>query len=136
MTVVIDASVAVKWLLPERGAEEASAYLSERLLAPPMFRFECANAVIRRWRKNEIGRDEAGRLLAEVEYLPVELRPVEERAVFDLALALRHPVHDCAYLALARSEGVQMVTADDRFLRAAREAGHSARIRLLADDQP
>ena len=122
--------------LPERGSEAAAGHLIERLIAPPMFRLECANAVIRRLRQNEIGHDEALILLVEVEFLPVELRPVRERSVFDLALALQHPVHDCAYLALARSEGVRMVTADERFDRAAQAAGLSAHARMLTPDQP
>lgn len=136
MTLVIDASVAVKWLFAEDGSKSAAAYLATPLIAPPMFRLECANAVIKRLRLREIGRREAAYLLREVEYLPVELRDVSERAVFDLALQLAHPVADCAYLALARAEGIQMLTADDRFVRAARSASLDKHIRLLDPDHP
>ena len=134
--MVVDASVAVRRLLPEPGSKAAAAYLAERPIASPMSRLGRANAVIGRLRRGEIVRDEAAVLLAEVEFLPVKLRPVQERAVFDLALALRHPDHDCAYLVIARTERVRMVTADERFFRAAQAAGLSAHTRLLPKDQP
>ena len=136
MTVVVDASVAVKWLFDEPGSEIAVGYLLQPLIAPPFFRLECANAVIRRLRLRQINAREARFLVDEVAAMPVELRPVPETAVVDLALLLTHFVYDCAYLALARMEDVPIVTADRRFLEAAIAGGQGHRVRLLGAPHP
>ena len=44
MTLVVDASVATKWLLPEPDSDQALRVRAERLVAPPLFRLECGNA--------------------------------------------------------------------------------------------
>ena len=42
-------------------------------------------------------------------------------AALDIAIRLEHPVYDCLYLALAREQGVSLITADRRLLNAARK---------------
>ncbi len=48
----------------------------------------------------------------------------------ELCIILNHPVYDCFYLALARSEGAPLVTADKR-LAAAAKALPDVEVRLL-----
>ena len=54
--IVVDASVAVKWLLPEPGVAAAQELLAneERLVAPSLIRTEVAAALARRARFGEI----------------------------------------------------------------------------------
>jgi predicted nucleic acid-binding protein len=54
--IVVDASVAVKWLLPEPGGAAAQELLAseERLVAPSLIRTEVAAALARRARFGEI----------------------------------------------------------------------------------
>ncbi|HXM70340.1 MAG TPA: hypothetical protein VN970_04350 [Thermoanaerobaculia bacterium] len=42
---VVDASVALKWVIDEEGSEAASALAAESLSAPSLILAECANAL-------------------------------------------------------------------------------------------
>jgi len=66
MSLVIDASVALKWVLDETGGEAASALLDEELIAPPLWLVEAANALWRRAQRGEISADGARERLAEL----------------------------------------------------------------------
>ena len=51
-----------------------------------------------------------------------------------LAVELSHPVYDCVYLALALQRGMQVVSADRRFVNVVRRhADLSAAVVLLAE---
>ena len=102
MSVVIDASVALKWVLDEPGQEAADALLDEELVAPSLMLIEAANALWRRSRRGEISGEEARERLAELQGAPVTIVPIEHDllAAADLANTLGHPVYDCLYLAL------------------------------------
>jgi predicted nucleic acid-binding protein len=117
VTIVIDASVALKWVLDEAGKEAADALLDEELIAPSLWLVEAANALWRRTLRGEISREEAKARLAELFNAPVTTSAMEDdllRAA-DLADALEHPVYDCLYLAMAIRENTYVVTADTRF---------------------
>ena len=117
MSVVIDASVALKWVLDEPGKDAAELLLDEELIAPSLWLLEAANALWRRVRRGEITGEEATERLAELFNAPVTTVPIESDlvAAAELANALNHPVYDCLYLALAIREGAYVVTADSRF---------------------
>lgn len=118
--LVIDASIAVKWLVEEEGTAEALALRGRaRLIAPDLLVAECANILWKKVRRRELTRDEAllaGRLLqgADIELVP--MRPLLAAAL-RLALELDHPAYDCAYLALAVERDCRFVTADRGLLR-------------------
>ncbi len=133
MTVVIDASVATKWLIEEPDSEMAARFLLEDLIAPAILRLECANALLRRLRLGQLSLDETARRVAEIPTLPVQLEAVDESAACDLALQLRHPVYDCVYLALARRRELPLVTADRKFRDKASAAGLGDHIRLMTE---
>jgi predicted nucleic acid-binding protein len=118
-TLVIDASIAVKWVVEEVGTQEALALCKQaKLIAPELLVAECANILWKKVQRDELTRQEAllaARLLQASE---VELRPT--RAVLEaatrIAIELDHPAYDCVYLALAVENGCRFVTADERFL--------------------
>jgi predicted nucleic acid-binding protein len=136
--IVVDASVAVKWLFPEPGEGAAQCLLTggDSLLGPALIRVEVAAAIARKARAGEIGAQDAETAaelwLQAIADGVVELVPDEAdlSRAFRLALALNHPLQDCLYLALAERLGAPLVTADERFVM---KAGPShPGIRLLA----
>jgi len=134
VSLVVDASVALKWVVDEPGASEANALLQERLVAPELLLLECANGLWRRVRKGELTQSEAEWRFGLLEAVPKRLSPDarDTSAALRLAIQLGHPIYDCLYLACAIRNGCQVVTADKRFLLAV--AGHaelSRHVRLL-----
>ncbi len=140
MTVVIDASLALKWALLEDHTEEALALwdrwqtTSEHLISPPVFRSEVANALHQRVRRREISPADAAEMLDTL----LSLVDTDEPSVlYDRALALagalgQGAVYDSLYLALAEMWDCEMWTADRRFARASRK--RSASVRCVGDD--
>jgi predicted nucleic acid-binding protein len=57
--MVIDASVAIKWVVPEVGGEAASDLLGRELWAPSLWLAEAASAPLEKARRGEITADEA-----------------------------------------------------------------------------
>lgn len=59
MRIVVDASVAVKWLVAEEGSDVANRLLTDGgdLYAPRLMASEVANALWRKARLGEIERD-------------------------------------------------------------------------------
>jgi predicted nucleic acid-binding protein len=116
--IVLDASVAVKWVLREEHAATARRILSTRdLLAPHLLWAEVGNTLWKRHRRQESSVEEVRRMLAEIQRLPVITLahwPLLPRAL-DLAISLEQTVYDCLYLALAEARNSVMVTADRRF---------------------
>ena len=123
MTLVVDSSVASKWVLPEEGSERAIALrdLSDDLIAPTLLYAEIGNALWKRVLWNELSGADASSALAAAVAAMSRLCPLEELAGRALALAgeLRHPIYDCFYLALAEREQCPCITADKRLLKTA-----------------
>ena len=137
MRFVVDASVAVKWLVVEEDANVARelATSGQDLHAPRLMASEVANALWRKARVGEIERHAPGILLANVSDMPVCWNDDETVAAdaVRLALALDHPVYDCMYLALAHRIDATVVTADRRFVAAAAPTQHGEAVLTLAD---
>ena len=134
MTIVIDASVALKWVLPEDNSDLAEALRTENLIAPPIWLIESANALWRNVRVGKISAHDAARLLNELSVAPITVSHKESDVIeaFDLAVRLAHPVYDCLYIALAQREKTYIVTADRRFADLAnRFPDIAASVRLL-----
>ena len=117
--IVIDASVGVKWFLPEVHAVEARAwrYGPDELHVPSFFfHLEIANILWKKVRSAEIARSDAGLILSQLPALPLTRHPETPLlgAAFDLAEQTQRTVYDCIYLALAVQLGARMVTADKR----------------------
>jgi predicted nucleic acid-binding protein len=132
MTLVIDASVALKWVLDEADSEAADGLLDETLIAPSLWLVEAANALWRRRLRGEISQSGAQARLTALFDAPVTSLALEDdlAAALELAAQLRHPVYDCLYLAAALRHDVQVVTADARFL-AATAIAFPQRVRML-----
>lgn len=124
MKYVLDASVAVKWVLPEPDSPQALTLEAEyrnqlqELLAPDTFPVEVAHALTKAERRSLLLPGEAALRLARVLAYPPLLRsylPLLAKAV-DLAAQARIGVYDCLYIVLARAEQCRVITADQRLL--------------------
>ena len=122
MVVVVDASVAAKWLLAEPDSEIAAMLLdgSFDLQAPRLLVSEIGNMLWRMAVNGSIDEYEAARLAAALLDVPLQWRDDERTCVeaVRIAVELGHPAYDCMYLALASLIGSQVVTADKRFVSA------------------
>jgi len=133
--LVIDASIAVKWVVDEAGTAEALSLLGRvKLIAPDLLVAECANILWKKVRRDELSKDEAllaARLLqgADMELLPS--RSLLEAAA-SIAIDLDHPAYDCVYIALAVANDCRFVTADQRLLRKLDQAGGAFRERIVS----
>jgi predicted nucleic acid-binding protein len=118
---VIDASVAIKWLIDEPLSEQAARLLDADLplLAPELIYAEAANAlwaIARRGQIRAADVREALDVLADVPLaVPSSMKQLMAAAA-SLAGDLDHPVYDCMYLALALQEQRPVITADRRFV--------------------
>jgi predicted nucleic acid-binding protein len=121
MTIVVDASVAVRWSATFDKSDRAEALLraGDDIIAPDLVIAEVTNAV---WKMANFGgaSHEAATLhvLEAANYFD-ELVPAAElkdRAL-EIALELKHPAYDCFYLALAELRECRLVTADERLVR-------------------
>ncbi len=126
--LVVDASVAVKWVLKEPGSDAARRVAETAdLLAPDLLWAELGNVLWRRQRLGEFSPENARAMLLMLRRLPVEtfsLFPLIPLAL-EIAIAIGHSIYDCLYLALADREDCRVVTADER-LRNAVAAGPMA----------
>ena len=108
-TLVIDASIAVKWVVEENGTPEALALRQKaRLIAPELLVAECANILWKKVQRGELLKEEAllaARLLqgAEIELLPTRFL---FEAATRMSIEIDHPAYDCLYLALAVGKNV------------------------------
>jgi len=127
---VVDASVAIKWVVSETGSGEALALLGYQLLAPSLFLMECANILWKKVRRGEMSAGESNIAVKLLASFGVELCSCEPELtrVLELAIGLDHPACDCAYLALAEARGIPLVTADERLIRVVRAAARSGRL--------
>ncbi|MYB40852.1 MAG: type II toxin-antitoxin system VapC family toxin [Chloroflexi bacterium] len=126
-SLVVDASVAVKWVIPEEGSDRARALLDAaargeaRLLAPDVYVAEVANVL---WKRSHLVRDlrddEAREALDNTLATLPTLVPSAALAsqALELALAFGRSLYDCLYVALALRAGCPLVTADRRLVRA------------------
>jgi predicted nucleic acid-binding protein len=123
--VVVDASVAVKWFVPEELSTEARRLLAPEyeLLAPKLLWAELGNVLWKKHRRRELDERTANRLLRDFSRVPIEFHPPEPWIEAALDLAIRHgvTVYDGLYLALAAGNGCRIVTADRRLYAAGRE---------------
>jgi predicted nucleic acid-binding protein len=136
---VVDASIAVKWVVEETGTPEAlSLRRQARLIAPELLVAECANILWKKVRRDELSKDEALLAAGLLQHADIELLPTRSllSVATSIAIELDQPACDCVYMALAVSIDCSFVTADERFLRKlgqGRKAAFRARALSLAE---
>jgi len=117
---VLDANVAIKWVVTEPDSARALRLREGQMHAPDLIVAECANIL---WKKVAGGNMTAATAIAAAELLriaPIGMLPTADmvRRAVDLAVTLDHPAYDCFYLLCAADLDVPLVTADLRLVRA------------------
>lgn len=139
MRLVIDASVAVKWLLVEDRHELARDVLEDgfELIAPDLLLVEVANALRNKFRAGLVAKAQADSAIEALPgYFDSFFRPSDVLAnAFDIACGINHPVADCIYLACAIETGAPLLT-DDAALFAKSKTLSGVKIILLRDWPP
>lgn len=119
---VVDASVAVKWLVPEEYADIAAALIEPfcQLVGPEFLAIEVANVGVQKYRRNELTLDEALQFGEKIRNFPVsfvkDIDLVADAA--RLATGYGRAIYDCLYVALAVREQCRLITADRRLYNA------------------
>jgi predicted nucleic acid-binding protein len=125
MKYVLDASVALKWVLPEPYADKARQLRDDfrkavhELLSPDVFTAEVGHALARAERRGIIPATAGAILLADILSTPPQLFPNHPNLIargFAIASSMRVGVYDCVYVALAEQENCDLVTADDKLV--------------------
>ena len=120
MSLVLDASTTLAWILPHRTTEairQVFDVLSTRgAWVPSLWRLEIANVLsigVRRGRHDGTFRDAT---LEDLALLPIQVDAETDRQAWGatLRLAERHGLtsYDAAYLELARRRGLPLATLD------------------------
>lgn len=120
---VVDASVVIKLYVPEVHSQQAVRFFSDQhdLIAPDLMLSEFGNIV---WKKvnllGELTQEQGKKIIAAARTLPLVYYGATDLLTdaFQIALNTQCTVYDCLYVALAASQGCQLIT-DDRKLSAA-----------------
>ena len=134
-TLIIDASVAIKWFIPEDGSIAALRFLNGKreLIAPDLIRPEVGNIIWKLHSRHLLNADEASQIIDDFLSLPIEIHDSESlmASAFEIAIETDRTVYDSLYLALAiKTHGI-MVTADERFANALKNTDFTQFISLL-----
>ena len=133
--LVVDASVALKFVVDEDGREEAFARIKGEpdLTAPDWLLIEAGNVLWRKSLNGAFDQSVANDLLAAIPRFFEGFQPSSTLASKALALSfeMNHWIYDCVYLATAIDLGVPVLTADRKFWNAARRSGHGEHVELL-----
>jgi len=117
---VVDASVVIKWFVPEIYSEEARRLLraDHQYFAPDLLYAETSNAIWKKVRRGELSSDQGRRLVADLESIAIDTVPTRALAndAYTLAIATGCSVYDCMYLALGVRLDTKMITADERLV--------------------
>ncbi len=138
--IVIDASVAAKWVIPGEPWEAEARDLMEKIAsgeveayAPPILPYEVASVI---WRAISQGLSklsegaEALRALGQLD-LRIKAMDWEDLAeILEIAITTKLTVYDSAYLQLTRRRAAKLITADDELRR---RGENIAEIVLLRD---
>jgi predicted nucleic acid-binding protein len=125
-TLAVDASVTLKWVVPESGHADAVGLLDQYhrgevwLIAPHLLLAEVGNALWKRVRRGELAAEQASRAFAELlSHCPILVHSESaSQTAMDLSIAHGHPVYDCLYVALALEQRCDLITADRRLYQA------------------
>lgn len=140
--VVVDASLAVKWVISEPDSDSAVALLNEwasagkEVIAPALFTYEATNVIYRRVVQKLLTYEEAAQSLTDLFAIDISFDSSHYEGISTQAMVLAHRFHlpavyDAHYLALALRENCEYWTADTRLWNAVK--GKLDRVHWLGD---
>jgi len=122
--IVIDASVALALAFSEDDADRIAALVaSERLLAPPIWRLDVVNVILRNERQRLITPEQGNRVLAALSAIGVEFVDSQTDQTLEQMAAFARPhqltAYDVAYLDVALKTSATLLTLDQNLRVAA-----------------
>ena len=116
--LIVDASIALKWFMPEAHSDAARRLLHEdyELLAPDLMLSEFTYALWKKASRDEITSATARSILRDFQRFPVKILSSEDLLLdaWDIAERFKASLYDAIYLALATHQGCVLVTADQK----------------------
>lgn len=128
-SVVVDASVAAKWVLPnvdepfyQEALRLADLFTAGRLefIVPDLFWIEMGSVLWKAKRSNRISSrefEESLAILHSREFKSAPAKPLLTRSL-SIAVEFNRSVYDGAYIALAEANSTVMITADEKLANA------------------
>jgi len=136
-TLVVDASVAAQWLVPDNNTAEALQILQlvPFLIAPELLLAEVANTLWKRVQRGELSRTEGEALITAFLTIPVDIYPHIPLLplAWNIATATGITIYDSLYVALANTKQAPLITADKRLHAQASALSHYAQLLWIAD---
>jgi predicted nucleic acid-binding protein len=138
---IIDASVVLKWVLPDEKYQEKADKLKHnflsgeiQLFAPSFITQETANALwiaVKQRRIQQTDAIEALKFLQDTQLSLCELNWTDVSQTLAIACKLDVAVYDAAYLFVCDKIGAQLITADNKLFEKAKEHFKVTHIRDL-----
>jgi len=134
---VVDASVIIKWYVPEGDYEAARAMRTAEtaLAAPDLLFAETANIIWKLVRRGEMTSSRGIEIIDEIvtaPFITVSNQSLAQDAL-DLAIATGLSAYDASYVALAIRIDKILITADEKLVRKLTGTRSANQVRLLAD---
>ena len=131
MSLVLDCSVALAWILPDEGEHRVAALLerlaTEGAIVPEVWPLEVANALLVAQRRRRLKEEDIERALRDLAALPISVDKETHQhalgATLSLAREYKLSSYDAAYLELARRTRLPLATLDKKLRSACRAAG-------------
>lgn len=135
--LVIAASIAVKWFIPEKHSINSLRLLNGgyELLAPDLIFAEFGNVLWKKWLRQELEAELIAPILADLSRMRLQIAPtaaLAEKAA-SIAVTYRRSFYDSIYLALAVTTHGRMVTADEKLCNALNGTPLAERILWIED---
>ncbi len=130
MNLVIDASVLIKFYVPEILSDRAERLLARVekkeivLLAPDLIYPEAGNMLWKKQRLKELSRPEVEEITDAILLLPLKIEASKSLLTVAVAIAIAYgmTVYDALYLGLAKICETTMITADRKLVEALAKA--------------
>jgi len=136
---IVDASVVVKWFLPEPFSDAARRLRGDNIhcSSPDLLLLEAPNVLWKHVIRGNLDLTTAREAVDALSVAPIRVHGADSlfAEAFRLALETRRSVYDCTYLALAIQEDCPLVTADRKFYDALKTGPFSTRLLWVGDIQ-
>ena len=135
--IVVDANVAIKWVIDQPLRDRAREIVARRIavVAPSMFVAETTTALWKYVRAGQIGAQQARQglslVLGQISVFEQDANLADE--ALDIGAQLNYAPYDCFYLSLAMQRGVPFVTVDQRFINRIAQTVYKPHVVHLSD---
>ena len=131
MSLVLDGSATVAWLMPDERTAPSQQVLEQvgdkGAIVPMLWSLEIGNALTLAVRRKRISRDERAAALAKLSDLPIETDSETFVHAWTSTLALadrfKLTLYDACYLELAQRRELPLATLDNDLRKAAKALG-------------